>query len=283
MRLKELQQWGIQKLKTANIETARLDAEVLLAHILHKDRFQLYLDTDEAINGDIESQYKALIGKRASRVPVSYLTGHKEFMSLDFIINENVLIPRPETEILVETVCKMGKPESLVLDVGTGSGAIGISLAKYNKDWQILATDVSFEALMVAKTNAGINGVIDRIKFFQMNLFDALSTGCNFDWIVSNPPYISTEELPRLSAEVSEYEPKLALDGGPDGLEIIRKILLEAYKLLKPDGKLAIEMGYGQSEIIQIIAHEIGKYSDFSIIKDYSGIPRVFYCQINQE
>ena len=285
MYLKEILQWGINCLKDAGIETPRLDAEVLLAYALKKDRIQIYLDNLEIVGKEQESLYTALIEKRASRIPVSYLTGLKEFMSLNFIVNESVLIPRPDTEILVETVCKMGKPGSRILDLGTGSGAIAVSLAKYNEDWRVIATDLSINALLIAKENARINGVIDRIYFIQMNLFDGLctmnlaNTGL-FDWVVSNPPYISSGKIPKLPYEISKYEPKLALDGGKDGLDVIKKILSNAYKTLKPNGNLAIEIGYDQKEGVKIIADTIGRYSNYQFIKDYSGVPRVFYCQI---
>ncbi|MBM3211604.1 peptide chain release factor N(5)-glutamine methyltransferase, partial [Candidatus Poribacteria bacterium] len=271
---------GVQELKKVEIETARLDAEVLLAQILNKDRIQLYLFPDEIIDENAEFSYKKLILQRTIRIPISYLTGHKEFMSLDFVVNRNVFIPRPETEILIENVCKLGKPESLVLDIGTGSGAIAVSLAKYNKNWRILATDISFKSLLVAKENAKLNDVLDRVNFLQTHLFSGISQKQRFDWVVSNPPYIPTKELPGLAPEISKYEPKIALDGGFDGLDIIRKLLLESHKILKPQGKLAMEIGHGQSYSIQAISDKVGKYSDYSIIEDYSGIPRVFCCQI---
>ncbi len=293
MYLKDLLDWGIQSLKNVGIETARLDAEVLLAHVLRKERGQLYIDMQEPVGEEGESRYRSFIGKRIAHTPVTYLTGHKEFMSLDFIVNESVLIPRPDTEVLVETVCKIGKPGSRVLELGTGSGAIAVSLAKYREDWRILATDLSMDALLAAKENARLNGVIDRVFFVQMDLFDALctmnrATPCTincattglFDWVVSNPPYVPSEEISGLPYEISMYEPRLALDGGKDGLDVIRKILLDAYKVLKPDGNLAIEIGFGQGESVRVIADEVGRYSNCSIIKDYSGIPRVFYCQI---
>lgn len=286
MYLKELLQWGIGSLKDAGIETAALDAEVLLAYVLGKNRTQLYLDGQEVVGNEAESIYNTVIGKRVSRVPVSYLTGHKEFMSLDFCVNESVLIPRPDTEILVETICKMGKPGSLVLELGTGSGAIAVSLAKYNEDWGILATDISMNALLVAKENAKINGVSDRVYFAQMDMFDGLrmmnhATPGIFDWVVSNPPYIASGEIYQLSPEIRKYEPKLALDGGLDGLDAIREILSKAFMVLKPDGKLAIEMGYGQRDPVQAIADSVGRYSQYRVVNDYSGTPRVFYCQLS--
>lgn len=314
-RAKDLLQWAVSfLLRKCKAETPRLDAEVLLAHAMRKDRLQLYLDLEVAVDEESESYYRSLIGKRSACTPVSYLTGRKEFMSLDFMVNEDVLIPRPETEVLVETVCRLGKPGSRILELGTGSGAIAVSLAKYNPDWHIVATDLSFEALLVARENARCHRVIDRICFLQGDLSGGIakskerkvrrrgSEGASthlhasssphilrntlshpytpgpFDWVVSNPPYIPTGDLARLPAGIRKYEPVLALDGGADGLDVIRRIIAEAYTVLKPAGRLALEIGYGQSKHVQKIADETGRYSNYFIVKDYSGIARVFHC-----
>jgi len=320
-RAKDLIQWAVEKLRRCNVETPRLDAEVLLAHALKKNRLQLYLDSGEVVDEESESYYRTLIEKRSDLMPISYLTGHKEFMSLDFMVNEDVLIPRPETEILVETVCRLGKARSRVLELGTGSGAITVSLAKYNTDWRIVATDLSMEALLVARENACYHGVIDRVSFLQGDLLGGMAKSKEqrakgkgqearkrveptrrvapttfprshapslaplpyapgaFDWVVSNPPYIPTRDLAHLPAGIRKYEPILALDGGADGLDVIRRIIAEAYMVLKLGGRLAIEIGYGQSEDVQKIADETGRYSDYSIVKDYSGILRIFHCR----
>jgi len=278
-RVKEVLEWAVKLLKYGNVEIPQLDAEVLLAHVLNKDRIQLYIYPDYVLNEEESSRYRALIYKRLAHVPVSYLTGHKEFMSLDFRV-DNVLIPRPETEILVETVCKLGDKGSKVLDLGTGSGAIAVSLAKYNPDWFILATDISIDALLTARENASHHNVLNQILFIQTNLFDCVSPNYKFDWIVSNPPYIPTGDLASLPDKVKK-EPIIALDGGYDGLDVINRIIKDAFVYLKPHGRLAIEIGYGQSECVQRIAYETGKYADYSVIKDYSGIPRVFYCKFN--
>ena len=287
MRLKDMLSWAVEELRKHNSETPRLDAEVLLAYTMKMDRLQLYLNPEDVADEERESSYRILIEKRSAYMPVSYLTGHKEFMSLDFMVNENVLIPRSETEILVETVCKLGIPQCTgeikggcrVLELGTGSGAIAVSLARYNPDWRVLATDLSEKALLVARKNARFHGVMDRITFLQSDLFSALSRHSKFDWVISNPPYIPALDLACLPAGIREYEPMLALDGGADGLDVIRRIIAEAYIMLRPGGRLAIEIGYGQSEEVQKITDETGRYSDYSIIKDYSGIPRIFCCR----
>ena len=277
-RAKDLLYWATGKLKKFNVETPRLDAEVLLAYAMQKDRVQLYLDLEKVTEGKIRSYYKILIGQRSARIPVSYITGHKEFMSLEFAVNENVLIPRPETEILVETVCKHGKAKSQILEIGTGSGAIAVSLAKYNPDWCILATDLSMEALLVAQENARYHGVTDRVSFLQGDLLSVFSSSNKFDWVVSNPPYIPANDLVSLPIEIRKYEPTLALDGGADGLDVIKRIIIEAPTVLKSGGQLAIEMGHEQSGDVQKIADETKIYSNYSIVKDYSGIPRIFHC-----
>jgi release factor glutamine methyltransferase len=279
--VKDLLQWAAKKLRERNFETPRLDAEVLLAHAMKIDRLQLYLAFEDTVDKEVELYYRSMIAERLAYKPVSFLTGHKEFMSLDFIVNENVLIPRPETETLVETVCKLGQTGSRVLELGTGSGAIAVSLARCNSDWRIVATDLSMEAILVAQGNARLHDVIERISFVQGDLFSAFSRYSEFDWVVSNPPYIPTRDLADLPPGIRQYEPILALDGGPDGLSVIRRVISEAYTVLKPGGQLAIEIGYGQSDEVQNLAYETGKYSDFSIIKDYSGIPRVFCCRLS--
>lgn len=282
-RVKDLLKWGVAELRKHGIDTSRLDAEVLLAHGMRRERLQLYLSLEDAPDEKLEPCYRALIGKRSAHTPVSYITGHKEFMSLDFMVNESVLIPRPETEILVETVGKLGKAGDRVLELGTGSGAIAVSLAKYNPELHIVATDISIEALRVARENARCHEVANRILFLQSDLFGAFQLRETFDWVVSNPPYISEDDLTHLPAGIRNYEPTLALDGGVDGLDVVRRIIEEAHTLLKSGGILAMEIGYKQSENIQKIADNTGKYSDCSIIEDYAGIPRVLYWGRDKE
>lgn len=279
MYLKDLLQWAIDELRLRSVDTARLDAEVLMAHVLKRNRLELYLDPGEPVDKMVESHFRTLIGKRSAYAPVSYLTGHKEFMSLDFVVNEGVLIPRPETEILVETVCELGEAGARVLELGTGSGAVAVSVAKYKPDWRVAATDISMKALLVAQRNACNHQVIDRISFLQCDLLSALSLSSRFDCVVSNPPYISARALTRLHAGIRKYEPIIALDGGTDGLDLIRRIIAEAYLVLKPGGLLALEIGYEQGESTLQIADRSGEYSDCSLIKDYSGNHRVFRCR----
>ncbi len=274
--------WATETLKDGGIENPQLDAEVLLAHILKKERIGLYLDLNKLLEKELELKYKSLIEERLKHKPISYIIGHKEFMSLDFLVNENVLIPRPETEILVETVCKLGNSNSTVLELGTGSGAIAVSLAKYKQDWKFTATDISYKALLLARENARIHNVSERIKFVQTNLFDGLSKRKLYDWIVSNPPYVPASDLDTLPDDIRKYEPIIALDGGADGLDIIKQILIQSSEFLKPDGHLTIEIGYSQSNKIIDFIKELRTYSDFFTVDDYSGIPRVFCCKLRR-
>lgn len=274
--------WGIKTLKDGGIENPQLDAEVLLAYVLKKDRVYLYLDSQKQLEKRLELNYKSLIKERLNHKPISYITGHKEFMSLDFIVNESVLIPRPETEVLVETVCKMGDSASIVLELGTGSGAIAVSIAKYNQDWKVVATDISFQALLVASENAKVHNVSKRVSFIHTNLFDGLSKRKLFDWVVSNPPYVPAGDLDSLSDDIKKYEPRMALDGGKDGLDIIKQILIQSPDVLKIGGYIALEIGYGQSSKIIDFASALGMYSDYFTVNDYSGIPRVFCCKLRR-
>ena len=277
-KTKDLLLRATRELGTHGVDTPALDAEVLLAHVLHVDRLHLYLLFEDTVDDETRSEFERLVGQRLKHKPVAYLTGHKEFMSLDFAVDEGVLIPRPETEILVETVCDLGSEKSDVLELGTGSGAISVSLAKYKPDWRILATDLSMKCLLVARENARLNGVSGRIAFLQADLMKPFMTRGSFDWIVSNPPYICQQDISELPVGIRKYEPRLALDGGNDGLKVITQILLNAHRLLKPGGQLALEIGYGQSEKVQSIARETGYYEHIQVKHDYSGIPRVFHC-----
>lgn len=280
--IKKALSWAIELLKNEGIQTAQLDAEVLLVYILNIDRTSLYLNQEIVLDTEKVNRFESLVEKRLAHVPIGYLIGHKEFMSLDFKVNENVLIPRPETETLTEYVIKSDLSHIKILEIGTGSGAIAVSIAKYKQDCFILATDLSINALMLARENAFVNGVEKQISFVQTDLFDAISMDHKFNWIVSNPPYIPTDEIKKLSKEV-KYEPIMALDGGNDGLDIIREIIHNAYVFLEPNGRLAIEIGYGQSEAVLKIAKKVGKYSDYFFINDYAGIPRVFCCSKYKE
>ncbi len=270
---KEAVSKGAEILRSKSIETARLDAEVLLAHVLNISRIDLYL-RDGLIGESELSEYFRVVRRRSDREPVAYLTGEKEFMSLTFKVCNSVLIPRPETEILVEKALEI-KPFS-VIDVGTGSGAIAVSLAYYLPESCIRAVDTSFKALEVARENAARHGVADRVVFYQGHLLDPFDSQhlSQYDLITANLPYIPTQEMSELPYDVRGYEPDGALHGGDDGLDLYRELLPAAVKLLKQGGCLLIEFGYLQADALAKMAafHGFGR---IEIIKDLAGLNRV--------
>ena len=264
-----------QRLSAQKIDTPRLDAEILLAHVLNCRRLTLYIDSEKILPLESVLRFNDLINRRLKKIPVAYLTGTKDFMGLTFAVNENVLVPRPDTEILTELVGEFLLERvggGIFADLGTGSGAIAISILKFVKSARAMAVDISEAALSVAKFNAEKFHVADRIKFLCGDLFAPLE-GKIFDAIVSNPPYIPTNELKTLQAEV-QREPKLALDGGADGLNFYRRILCDAPRFLVDGGILAVEVGINQSSVVKNLFLATG-FVDVEIIKDLSGLERV--------
>ena len=273
----DLIQWTTEYFKRYDIPSPRLDAELLLSHVLGTSRLQLYLRFEMPVFPEHLSAFRELIKKRTAYVPVSYLTSRKEFFSLEFYVDSRVLIPRPETEVLVEHVLKAQGAPCQLLDIGTGSGAIAISLAVNRPEWEILATDISAEALEVAQKNAVAHKCADRLTFLQGNLFEPLETlpDSRFDWIVSNPPYVSTKEYPSLPPNVRDHEPEIALLAGVDGHEVIVGILNGAPRFLKPGGRVALEIGHNHSHEVQDLVQSNSAYSECQVIKDYSSVERV--------
>jgi release factor glutamine methyltransferase len=257
--------------------TARLDAEVLLSHCLGMDRYGLYRQPEGPVDGEAARGFRHLVARRLRGEPVAYLTGRREFWSLPFAVTRDVLVPRPETEILVEEVlraCAGGdRGELRILEIGTGSGAISVALASELNAARIVATDISPGALTVAAGNAADNRVADRIDFVQGDLFAPL-TG-NFDVIVSNPPYIADHEFAGLPADVREFEPRAALLAGPEGTEFHQAILREGWRYLKPGGMVFLEIGYGQTDRVAELFRETGRYDGVRFRDDYAGIARV--------
>ena len=281
-RVIDLIQWTTEYFERHDIPTPRLDAELLLGHLLQKSRLQLYLHFETPVFQEQLSAFRELVKKRVEHTPVSYLTNHREFMSLNFYVDRRVLIPRPETEILVETVLQGQKGTCRLIDIGAGSGAIAISLAVNRPDWEILATDLSPEALEVTQQNAALHHCEERLTFLQGDLFEPVQELENrrFDWIVSNPPYVSTEDFPTLSPDVREHEPEMALIAGCDGLNIIRRLVADAPRFLNPHGKLIMEIGYNQSDDVQKLIQSHPAYNECQVIKDYSGIERVIIASL---
>lgn len=257
----------------------KLEASVILSHVLGKEDWYLIAHEDELVSNEVANRYFSLINQRLNGMPVQYIIGHQEFMALDFIVNQSVLIPRPETEVLVEEIIEyishLPKDETIyIADIGTGSGCIGISILRYTTNTYVIATDISDEALRIARRNAELLGVTDRIEFICCDLFTGIKSN-NLDVIVSNPPYIPTEEIEKLQIEVKKFEPRIALDGGGDGLEFYRRIINEGYLYLKPGGLLALEIGFNQADPVKSLVERNGNYSSFRIIKDLAQKDRV--------
>lgn len=245
------------------------------------DRTQLHLGDYETDEEKMKTFYEAL-DSYARGIPVQYITGEAEFMGFEFQVNPSVLIPRPETEVLVERILQlMGKEgfaSPYILDLGTGSGAIAVSLTKHNPLCRIVASDISEDVLEVAKANAALNGAGERIRFVLSDLFSGIDENERFDLIISNPPYIPADHYDALPLEVKS-EPRIALDGGEKGLEFYRKIIPESAKRLKEGGYLVLEMGFGQAEAIKKLADETRSFDETEIVKDYNGIKRVFFAR----
>jgi release factor glutamine methyltransferase len=222
--------WTVRYLADKGSESPRLDAEVLLAHALNAKRIELYTRHTEPAEEDVRARFKDLIRRRVEGCPVAYLVGRKEFFSLSFEVNPSVLIPRPDTECLVVECLRLAKemPQPRLLDLGTGSGNIAVSIAHQHKGAQVTAVDKSPEALAVATRNAAHGGVAQRVRFLLGDLFEPIPPGERFDFILSNPPYIPQEELSRLPAGVRDYEPHAALDGGPGGFDVFDRLVDQA-------------------------------------------------------
>lgn len=272
--------WTTDYFQSRSIESPRASAEILLAHTLRLRRIELYMRYDQPLTANELACFKALIKRRAAGEPVAYIVGQKEFWSLTLSVTKDVLIPRPETEMLVETALKILHPNhqdnhKRISEVGTGSGAIILALASERPGHKFFASDYSVKALNIARHNAKNHGL--DIRFFAGNWFAPLSQKSEkacFDLIVSNPPYIPTADIETLQTEIRNFEPRLALDGGKDGLDAIRHIIENAKNHLVPGGSLMLEIGYDQKDRVFAIAEKCG-YKDMRCIKDYSGHDRV--------
>jgi release factor glutamine methyltransferase len=272
--------WGSRLLREKGIESPRLDAELLLREALKIDGAELYLHFHLPLTPPQFAHYKSLLNKRIRGEPTQHILGRREFWSLDLKVTPEVFIPRPETELLVEEVLKIfGDERSLALrfmDVGTGSGAIAIALAKELKGCSILAEDISWRAILLARENASIHGVSGRIRFLVGNLFSALKEGeSRFDLIFSNPPYIPSAKIETLPKEIAEFEPRVALDGGPDGLAFFRNIVRGARSFLKDGGWVVLEVGEEQARAVAEMIRNTGSFESPCIIGDHSGVDRI--------
>ena len=256
--------------------TPRLDVETLLQKVLGVDRLYILLNLERVLSEDEEQLFNKFINERLNNRPIAYIVGNREFMGLDFFVKEGVLIPRPDTEVLVEEVIELAKKKDAknILDVGTGSGAITVSLAKYLENVKVTSVDISDIALEIGKRNAISNEVDDRINFVKSDLFTNIDKETKFDIIVSNPPYIKREVIDTLDKQVKDYEPYNALEGGVDGLDFYRAITKQAKEYLKKGGILAYEVGHDQSEDVSKLM-EMDGYTNIYTLKDLQQIDRV--------
>ena len=270
MTYREAIETGTRILQKENIADAKIDAWYLLQMACKIDRNFYYLHEEDELTAEQQSEYESTVHKRAEHVPLQYIIGEQEFMGLKFKVNSNVLIPRQDTETLVEEALRVAKPGMLVLDLCTGSGCIIISLAKNVADISCTGSDISKQALLVAKENAKANEV--EVEWERSDLFENISG--TFDLIVSNPPYIPTGEIPGLMPEVRDFEPVDALDGKEDGLYFYRIITEKSPEYLTSDGYLYFEIGYDQGEAVSAMMRQCG-YTQVEVLKDLAGNDRV--------
>jgi len=278
--LAEAIQKAADSLSAQNIPDARLDAELLLRHALGKDRAWILVHMQDRLDDDGQCSFERSIERRKLREPIQHITGSQEFWGLPFTVTRDVLIPRPETEFVVEAALTAVSRNStpVIVDLCTGSGCIAICLAKELAKALVFATDRSDRALHVAQENARLNGVADRIRFLEGDLFgplEELDLLGRIDCIVANPPYVRASDLAALQPEVKDFEPAMALVAGPEGTEIAERIILQAPEYLRPGGALIMEMGVGQAEVLKNIIEEMRQFGPVGIVKDLAGIERV--------
>ena len=273
---------AIETLKGVSVGSPRLTAETLLMFVLDCDRAHLLAHPERVLTADEASRFKATLAQRVRGVPTQHITGHQEFWEMDLIVSPAVLIPRPETEHLVETVLELAREFSSryasprIVDVGTGSGCIALALAKELPHAEIHAVDISPAALEIARANAVRHGLRERVHFQESDLLDAFSHEAHFDFVVSNPPYVSEGHKESLQSEVRDFEPHAALFAGPTGLDVIQRLIPQALRALKCGGWLVMEIGQGQDAPVDA---ELLKWNKKTFVQDLQGIPRVVQAQ----
>jgi release factor glutamine methyltransferase len=284
VQLHEALRAAIAQLEAAHVEDARLQAEVLLFHVLHCDRAYRFAHPERELTADEQSQYDTLIARRAAGEPLQYLTGHQQFWGADFLVTPAVLIPRPETEHLIESVleliqsCSLGSrlmgcsegPRLKIVDVGTGSGAIAVTLAREFPAADVHAVDISRDALSIARRNA--ERLSARVHFSESDLLSSIARDATFDFVVSNPPYVGLQEFDTVQEVVRKHEPPLALYAGEDGLDVICRLIPQANEALRPGGWLVMEIGYAQAEPVRAL---LAAWDQVESRLDLAGITRV--------
>jgi release factor glutamine methyltransferase len=276
MQLKQALTSAVDRLEAAEVGSPRLNAEVLLMFVLGVNRAYLYAHPERELTSEEDTRYDEVLAQRATGMPSQYITGHQEFWGLDFVVSPAVLIPRPETEHLVETVLELARevPRPKIVDVGTGSGAIALSLAHELQSAEVYAVDLSEDALEIARANAARLQLDGRVKFVQSNVLSAVAEQRDFDFVVSNPPYVGFDEADKVQRSVRDFEPRVAVFAGERGLDVIGPLIGQAHSVLKPGGWLAMEIGYSMRDAVLNLLHT-EMWEDARVVPDLQGIPRV--------
>ena len=275
--IKRVLAWATDDFKRRGNKSARLDAELLLGEALGLDRIKLIVQAERPLAEDELTRYRALIKRRRASEPIAYILGRREFFALPLLVDRRVLIPRPDTEILVETALNGTRERHLygrMLDLCTGSGCVAIAFAKERPTWRVTAVDLSPDAAAVARENVRRAGVVHNVGVLEGDLFSPLPERAEFELITANPPYIPSADIAGLDADVRDFEPRLALDGGADGLQITRRLVSEAARYLAPGGLLALEGGFDQAPAVSALLEASG-FVDVTRSKDLAGIERV--------
>jgi len=263
---------AVRRLTAAGVAEPRADAEVLVAHVLGTTRTALVAGAGDPFPSGAAAAFAALVDRRVAREPVHYLVGEREFWSLPFVVDRRVLVPRPETEILVETALRLGAGACRVLDVCTGSGAVGAVLARELRGARVWASDVDRDALAVARTNVARHA--PRVALVRADLLAGFRAAA-FDLVVANPPYVAEARFPGIAPEVRDWEPRVALAAGADGLALLRRLVADAPRVLVPGGWLVVEMSAGHAEAMRAIVDATGQYDGIELVRDHAGIERV--------
>lgn len=269
--------WATQDFRKRGLESGRLDGELLLAKVLRVDRVRLIIDSERLLSEGELSEYRALIQRRRAGEPVAYILGEREFYGLPIRVDKRVLIPRPDTETLVEVALDRTRSRDMygrALDLCTGSGCVALAFASRRRTWKVIGSDLSEDALSVARRNAERLGLTSTVWFAQGDLFEAVASGDRFDLITANPPYIPEPEIAGLDVSIREFEPRLALVGGADGMKLLDRIIASASEWLVPSGVLAVELGYDQADRVAA-AFEAAGFKHIERRRDYGGHQRV--------
>ena len=276
MQLKQVLASAIDRLEAADVGSPRMNAEVLLMFVLGVNRAYLYAHPERELAADEQTRYDNVLAQRSTGMPSQYITGHQEFWGLDFVVSPAVLIPRPETEHLVETVLELarGVAHPRLVDVGTGSGCIALALAHELKDAEVFAVDISAEALEIAQANAVRLQLDGRVRFLQSNVLEALAAFRDFDFVVSNPPYVGFGEADKVQRSVRDFEPQVAVFAGEQGLNVIEPLVEQAHGALKPGAWLAMEIGYSMRDAVVNLLRPT-MWDEVRVVPDLQGIPRV--------